>query len=100
MQKPPCLGCIRYCISISAEVDLVARDLRYNTPVQVTVGPFRDKTDGVTIKNSLTISNERITLTADTDDGNAPTIILDNVVGATSGTNNDLNNISRIAMQG
>jgi hypothetical protein len=75
-------------------VVLVVRNLRYNTAVQVTVGPFRDKTDGVTIKNSLTISNERITLTADTDDGNAPTIILDNVVGATSGTDNDLNYIS------
>jgi hypothetical protein len=60
----------------------------------VTVGPFRDKADGVAIKNSLTISNERITLVADTDDGNAPTIILDNVAGATSGTNNDLNYIS------
>ena len=72
----------------------MARDLRYNTAVQVTVGPFRDKTDGVTLKNSLTISNERITLTADTDDGNAPAIILDNVTGATSGTDNDLNYIS------
>ena len=72
----------------------MARDLRYNTAVQVTVGPFRDKTDGVTLKNSLTISNERITLVADTDDGNAPAITLDNVTGATSGTDNDLNYIS------
>ena len=62
-------------LQYQAEVVLMARDLRYNTAVQVTVGPFRDKADGVTIKNSLTISNERITLVADTDDGNAPTII-------------------------
>ncbi len=53
-----------------------------------------DKTDGVTIETALTITNERITLTADTDDGNAPTNILDNVTGATSGTANDLNYIT------
>ena len=70
------------------------RFLRTNTAVIVTVGPFYDKTDGVTIETALTISNERITLTADTDDGSAPTIILDNVTGATSGTSNDLNYIT------
>lgn len=70
------------------------RFLRKNTAVLVTVGPFYDKTDGVTIKTALTISNERITLTADTDDGSAPTNILDNVTGATSGTANDLNYIT------
>lgn len=68
--------------------------LRRNTAIIVTVGPFYDKTDGVTIEGSLTITNERITLTADTDDGNAPTNILDNVTGATSGTSNDLNYIT------
>lgn len=70
------------------------RFLRKNTAVIVTVGPFYDKTDGVTIETGLTISNERITLTADTDDGSAPTNILDNVTGATSGTANDLNYIT------
>jgi len=70
------------------------RFLRTNTAVIVTVGPFYDKTDGVTIKTALTITNERITLTADTDDGSAPTNILDNVTGATSGTANDLNYIT------
>lgn len=60
----------------------------------VTVGPFYDKTDGVTIETALTITNERITLTADTDAGSAPTNILDNVTGATSGTANDLNYIT------
>ena len=68
--------------------------LRQNTAVIVTVGPFYDKTDGVTIETALTITNERITLTADTDAGSAPTNILDNVTGATSGTSNDLNYIS------
>lgn len=70
------------------------RFLRSNTAVLVTVGPFYDKTDGVTIKTSLTITNEKITLTADTDAGSAPTNILDNVTGATSGTSNDLNYIT------
>lgn len=68
--------------------------LRSNTAVIVTVGPFYDKTDGVTIETALTITNERITLTADTDAGSAPTNILDNVTGATSGTSNDLNYIT------
>lgn len=70
------------------------RLLRKNTAVIVTVGPFYDKTDGVTIETALTITNEKITLTADTDDGSAPTNILDNVTGATSGTANDLNYIT------
>ena len=72
----------------------MARELRTNTAVIVTVGPFLDKTDGVTLENSLTITNEKITLVAETDDGNAPTLILDNISGATSGTNNDLNYIT------
>ena len=70
------------------------RFLRQNTAVIISVGPFYDKTDGVTIETALTITNERITLTADTDAGSAPTNILDNVTGATSGTSNDLNYIT------
>jgi len=68
--------------------------LRSNTAVIVPVGPFYDKTDGVTIETALTITNERITLVAETDAGSAPTIILDNITGATSGTANDLNYIT------
>jgi hypothetical protein len=64
------------------------RFLRSNTAVIITVGPFYDKASGVDIEGSLTITNERITLTADTDAGSAPTVILDNVTG------NDLNYIS------
>lgn len=70
------------------------RFLRQNTAVLISVGPFLDKTDGVTLETALTITNERITLTADTDDNSAPTNILDNVTGATSGTSNDLNYIT------
>ncbi|HXE88957.1 MAG TPA: hypothetical protein VN524_19385, partial [Hyphomicrobiaceae bacterium] len=70
------------------------RFLRSNTAVIVTVGPFYDKTTGVDIETALTITNEKITLTADTDAGSAPTNILDNITGATSGTANDLNYIT------
>lgn len=68
--------------------------LRQNTAVIVAVGPFLDKTDGVTLETSLTITNERISLVAETDDNSAPTLVLDNVTGATSGTSNDLNYIT------
>lgn len=68
--------------------------LRTNTAVIDFVGPFLDKTDGVTLKTSLTITNEKISLVAATDAGSAPTIILDNITGATSGTSNDLNYIT------
>jgi hypothetical protein len=68
--------------------------LRSNTAVIVAVGPFYDKTDGVTIETALTITNERITLVAETDAGSAPTLILDNITGATAATANDLNYIT------
>src|SRR3990167_7667293 len=70
------------------------RYLRKNTAVIVAVGPFFDKTDGVTLETGLTITNERITLIAETDDNSAPTLVLDNVTGATSATDNDLNYIT------
>ncbi len=70
------------------------RFLRSNPAVIITCGPFYDATDGVPIETGLTITNERITMTADTDAGSAPTNILDNVTGATSGTDNDLNYIT------
>ena len=70
------------------------RFLKTNTAVIVTVGPFYDKTDGVTIETALTITNEKITLVKDADDGSAPTLILDNITGAASGTANDLNYIT------
>ena len=68
--------------------------LRKNTAVIISVGPFLDKTDGVSLETALTITNERITFIIEYDDGSAPTLVLDNVTGATSGTSNDLNYIS------
>jgi len=68
--------------------------LRQNTAVLISLGPFLDKTDGVTLETALTITNERISLIAETDDGSAPTLVLDNITGATSGTSNDLNYIT------
>ena len=70
------------------------RYLRNNTATIVTVGPFYDKADGVTIEGSLTITNEKISMTVDLNEGSAPTLVLDNVTGATSGTDNDLNYIA------
>ena len=70
------------------------RYLRTNTATIVTVGPFYDKTDGVTIETGLTITNERISFVVDLNDGNAPTLVLDNVTGATGSTSNDLNYIT------
>ena len=70
------------------------RFLKTNTAVIVSVSPFYDKTDGVTIETGLTITNEKITAIKDLDDGNAPTLILDNATGAASGTDNDLNYIT------
>ena len=70
------------------------RYLRTNTATIVTVGPFFDKTDGVTLETGLTITNEKISFVVDLNDGSAPTLVLDNVTGATSGTSNDLNYIA------
>ncbi len=69
------------------------RYLRTNTAVIITVGPFLDKTDGVTPETGLTATNEHITLMADTDAGSAPTLVLD-ITGAGSGTNNDFVHIT------
>lgn len=70
------------------------RYLKTNTATIVTVGPFLDKTDGVTLETALTITNEKISFTVDLNNGSAPTLVLDNVTGATSGTSNDLNYIT------
>lgn len=52
-----------------------------NTAVTICVGPFFDKTDGVTPETGLTVANCKITAIAETDENSAPTIILDNVAG-------------------
>lgn len=59
----------------------MASFLRTNTAVTLCVGPFLDKTDGVTAKTALTVSNCKTTITAETDDNSAPTLIIYNVAG-------------------
>lgn len=63
--------------------------IRKNTAQIITVGPFLDKTDGVTPELSLTVTGCHITLVADTADGNAPTLVIDADATA-SGGDNDL----------
>ena len=63
------------------------RFLRQNTAVRITVGPFFDKTDGVTPETGLTATNEKITFMV--DDGNVPTLVIDAAATA-SGGNNDM----------
>ena len=55
--------------------------LKTNTAVRVCLGPFLDKTDGVTPETALTVSNCKITAVAETDENSAPTLVLDNVAG-------------------
>jgi len=63
------------------------RFLRTNTAVRLTVGPFFDKTDGVTPETGLTVTSCKLTLMV--DDGNVPTLVLDASATA-SGGNNDM----------
>ena len=65
------------------------RFLRQNTAVRITVGPFLDKTDGITPETGLTATNEHITLMVDDDDGTACNLIIDANATA-SGGNNDM----------
>jgi len=67
--------------------------IRQNTAQIITVGPFVDKTDGVTPELSLTVTGCHITMTADTADGNAPTLVID-VDATASGGDNDLVHIT------
>jgi hypothetical protein len=75
------------------------RLIRSNTAVVVAVGPFFDKADGVTIKSTLSITNEKITLVSDTDDGVAPTMVIPYSSALTTGVN-ALNYISGGASSG
>lgn len=67
------------------------RFLRTNTATRITVGPFFDKTDGITPEVALTATNEKLTFTV--DDAGAPTLILDTAATA-SGGSNDMVHIS------
>src|SRR3990172_8084610 len=63
------------------------RFLRKNTAVRITVGPFLDKTDGVTPEVALTVTNCKLTATVDADDGSAVTLVLDTNPTASGGAN-------------
>lgn len=65
------------------------RFLRQNTAVRITVGPFFDKTDGITPETALTVTNCKLTLMVDDDDGTACNLVLDAAATA-SGGNNDM----------
>lgn len=67
--------------------------IRKNTAQIITVGPFLDKTDGVSPELSLTVTGCHTTLVADTADGNAPTLVIDADATA-SGGDNDLVHIA------
>lgn len=63
------------------------RFLRTNTAARVTVGPFFDKTDGVTPETALTVTGCKLTFMV--DDANVPTLVLD-VAPTASGGSNDM----------
>src|SRR3972149_1399836 len=61
------------------------RYLRYNTDTRITVGPFLDKTDGITPEVALTVTSEKLTFVVDT--GGVPTLVLDAAPTASGGAN-------------
>ena len=61
--------------------------LRQNTAVRIAVGPFLDKTDGVTPETALTVTNCKITMLVDDDDGTATNLIIDAAATASGGDN-------------
>jgi hypothetical protein len=64
------------------------RYLRQNTATIVTIGPFVDKTDGVTLEDAIAEGDdEKITFVVDANDGGAPTVVLDMVATNASPTN-------------
>ena len=63
------------------------RFLRQNTAVRITVGPFFDKTDGITPETSLTVTNCKLTMMVDDDDNTAANLIIDAAPTASGGDN-------------
>lgn len=59
--------------------------LRTNTATRVTIGPFLDKTDGITPKVALTVTSEKLTFVVDT--AGVPTLVLDTAPTASGGAN-------------
>jgi hypothetical protein len=67
------------------------RYLRQNTDTRITVGPFLDKTDGITPEVALTVTSEKLTLVV--DNAGVPTLVLD-VAPTASGGANDMVHIT------
>jgi hypothetical protein len=63
------------------------RYLRTNTACRITVGPFFDKTDGITPETALTVTSCKLTMMVDSSD--VPTLVIDAAPTA-SGGNNDM----------
>src|SRR5512139_3332179 len=63
------------------------RYLRYNTSVQIPIGPFLSTSDGVTLKTALSPANEKLSFIIQTSNNSAPSIIIDNATGSTTGDN-------------
>lgn len=61
------------------------RFLRTNTAIRLTVGPFFDKTDGITPETAITVTSCKLTFMV--DDGNVPTLVLDTNPTASGGAN-------------
>lgn len=61
------------------------RFLKTNTATRVTVGPFLDRTDGITPETALTVTSCKLTLMVDT--GGVPTLVLDTNPTASGGAN-------------
>jgi hypothetical protein len=61
------------------------RYLRTNTAARITVGPFFDKTDGVTPETAITVTSCKLSLMV--DDSNVPTLVLDTAPTASGGAN-------------
>jgi len=59
--------------------------LRTNTATRITVGPFLDKTDGITPETALTVTSCKLTFVV--DDGGVPTLVLDAAPTASGGAN-------------
>lgn len=65
--------------------------LRTNTACRITVGPFFDKTDGVTPETSLTVTSCKLTFLVDA--ANVPTLVIDANATESAG-NNDMVHVS------
>lgn len=64
---------------------MATHELRTNTATRITVGPFLDKTDGVTPETGITVTACKLTMTVDS--AGVPTLVLDTNPTASGGSN-------------